>query len=211
MDKTALLDAFQRYLDENDTPEKPEAEQTADLYSLLTEMAALRTEVKTESRQFKTALDDFKSVFENLQTNYSALSDNVARSATEQQRQLREAQRGLLLDMLDLYDRMSAGLGALQSYQPNFWSKRQDKAFIHSLAEGQGMTLRRVAQILERYHVQPIDALGKVLDPHQMRAVDTVSDNAYENGCVVEELRKGFMWENDVLRLAEVKVNKLTG
>jgi molecular chaperone GrpE len=41
-----------------------------------------------------------------------------------------------------------------------------------------------------------------------MRAVEMDSQPHLENGIVTGELRKGFLWEEDVLRLAEVKVNK---
>jgi molecular chaperone GrpE len=61
---------------------------------------------------------------------------------------------------------------------------------------------------LQRYQVLPIDCVGKALDPHTMNAVEIAHDPKVANGTVVEELRKGFLFENEVLRLAEVKVNK---
>jgi molecular chaperone GrpE len=42
-----------------------------------------------------------------------------------------------------------------------------------------------------------------------MSAVEICQDPKLDNGMVVEELRKGFIFEENVLRLAEVKVNKL--
>jgi molecular chaperone GrpE len=42
-----------------------------------------------------------------------------------------------------------------------------------------------------------------------MRAIEIENRNDVENGIVTGEIRKGFMWENEVLRLAEVKVNKI--
>jgi molecular chaperone GrpE len=41
-----------------------------------------------------------------------------------------------------------------------------------------------------------------------MRAVEVESDHQLRNGIVTEELRKGFMWDKELLRIAEVKVNK---
>ncbi len=208
MDKNELLEAFQTYLE--DCEELPLAtESSTDLYTLLTEMASLRTEVKAESRQFKTALDDFKQVFEGLNHSHDAVSSALARSQEEQKKQVMDAQRHILLDLLDVYDRMTAGLEALQHYTPGFFGGKAQKAFIDNVHEGQSMTLRRVTQMLERYHVHPIETLGQPLEPHQMRAVETANNPAYADACVVEEIRKGFLWHQDVLRLAEVKVNKL--
>lgn len=209
MNKNELLSAFQTYLDNTELPETPES--STDLYQLFTEMAALRTEVKAESRQFKTALDDFKQVIEHQQNNNESLSKALERHQAEQQRQVHAVQRDLLLDLLDIYDRMVAGLDALKQYTPGFFSGKHHKDFVDSVREGQSMTLRRMLQVLESHQVHPIEALGKPLDPHLMRAVETVSDPDYENACVVEELRKGFIWQQAVLRLAEVKVNKIHG
>ncbi len=208
MDKNDLLSAFQTYLEGAEWAETQE--EDADLYGLLTEMAALRTEVKAESRQFKNALDDFKQVLEHQQSNYDSLAKNLDSAKTEQQRQVQAAQRDLLLDWLEVYDRMAAGLEVLLHYKAGFWSGKRHKALVESVREGQSMTLRRMTQLLERYHVHPIETVGKVLDPYLMRAVETVNDTRYENACVVEELRTGFIWHQEVLRLAEVKVNKLT-
>ncbi len=208
MDKNQLLDAFQSYLEQAEDSFGEDAQET-DLYSLFTEMAALRNEVKTESRHFKSALDDFKTVINSLQSSHDTLSQNLEQRVAEQNKQHQQIQRNMLMDMLDMYDRLDAGLNALKNYTPGFWGGKQQKTFIEGVREGQSMSLRRVVQNLTRYGVQPIEALGKKLDPHIMRAEETTTDPDYENGCVVEELRKGFLWNGDVLRLAEVKVNKL--
>ena len=71
------------------------------------------------------------------------------------------------------------------------------------------MTLKRFEQLLQRHNVYAIDCVGKLLDPRTMSAVEISHDPKLENGIVVEELRKGFLFEENVLRLAEVKVNKL--
>ena len=71
------------------------------------------------------------------------------------------------------------------------------------------MTLKRFDQLLQRHNVQAIDCIGKLLDPSTMSAVEIDRNPKLENGIVIEELRKGFLFEGNVLRLAEVKVNKL--
>jgi len=207
MDKNQLLQAFQHYLD-SAPPDFEAISQGPDLSTLLAEMADLRNDVKTESRQFKTALEEFRGVFETLQASHDTANRALERSATDCRRQNRELLRGLLLDMLDIYDRMETGLQVLENHTPGFWGRTAHSAFVSSVCEGQGMTLRRFLQVLARYRVQPIEALGLPLNPHTMRAVESASDPAYGNGIVIEELRKGFIWEDDLLRPAEVRVNK---
>ena len=71
------------------------------------------------------------------------------------------------------------------------------------------MTLKRFENLLQRHNVYAIDCMGKLLDPRTMSAVEISHDPKLGNGIVIEELRKGFLFEENVLRLAEVKVNKL--
>lgn len=81
--KESLLERFRAYLDKRpDTVavEPGEANRQTDLYSLFTELAALKTEIRLESRQVKTALDEFRVMFETLQTRQSQLGSELERA-----------------------------------------------------------------------------------------------------------------------------------
>ena len=71
------------------------------------------------------------------------------------------------------------------------------------------MTIKRFDQLLHSYQVRQIDCVGKLFDPLFMSAIEIEHKPKLENGMVTEELRKGFMHKDQVLRLAEVKVNKI--
>ncbi|HEY5139859.1 MAG TPA: nucleotide exchange factor GrpE, partial [Methylococcales bacterium] len=184
-----------------------------DLSTLLSEMAGLRSEVKAESRHFKTTLDTLDNALTTVQTANKALADELAAHSERLQQMRSETLRVLLLDIVDIYDRLSAGFGVLQNYHPVSalfnHSKKQDIRFIKSFKKGQSITLKRFEQLLQRHNVSSIDCIGKLLDPRTMSAVEIDHDPKLDNGIVIDELRKGFLFENHVLRLAEVKVNKL--
>jgi molecular chaperone GrpE len=208
-----LLDQFKHFLEQeqNDLSESP---VYPDLTTLLTEMAGLKAEVKAEARQFKHALDSLADALAASSQDKSRLHDDLSAWAERAEQQKENALRGLLLDIVELYERFGAGLSLLQAYRPAAAlfnrSRTKDVRFIRSFQEGQKITLRRFDQLLQRYHVQPIECLGKTFDPTAMKAVATGSDNHYGNGIVLEELRQGFYYRGQVLRLAEVKVNKVT-
>ncbi|MCP4700730.1 MAG: nucleotide exchange factor GrpE [Gammaproteobacteria bacterium] len=212
-DKETLLEQFRGYLEEYQE-EITEKEQT-DLFSLFSEMAALRNEVKLESRQFKTSLDHFKSGFDGLKSSFDGLhagQDELTRELAQCHGRSRETVRGMLLDFLEVYDRLAEGVTQLNSYTPSsswFRSSKEEVRFIQGMQEGQAMLLRRFDQMLARYQVCAMEALDKPLDPHRMRAVEVDNRPDLENGVVTGELRKGFLWKEEVLRLAEVKVNKV--
>lgn len=205
--KEKLIEQFCAYLD---TYQDSEETQQTDLFSLFTELAALRNEVKLESRQVKNALDMFKSTFETVQSSYEQLNKELEHCRNEQRLQRRDLMRTLLLAFLEVYDRLEAGMAILNSYSPSSWAYfcKREIRLIRGLQEGQAMTLRRLDQLLASYKVHALEVLNKPLDPHCMRVMEVDSQPKLEKGIVTGELRKGFMWEGEILRPAEVKVNK---
>lgn len=209
--KQELLEDFQHYLEQSRL-DLTAADEHPDLSTLLTEMEGLKTEVKAESRQFKSTLDTLSSALTAVQDDNKLLSAELAANTVRLEQQRHEIIRIMLLEIVDLYDRLSASLAVLDGYRPNRTlfkrSENKDVRFIECFKEGQVMTIRRFDQLLRRYQVRTIDCVGKLLDPLTMTAVETGHDPKLETGIVLEELRKGFFFQDQVLRLAEVKVNK---
>lgn len=210
--QSELLDTLQHYLEQTDFAHLTAVDQP-DLAGLFSDLAGLKSEVKAESRQFKATLDTLSEALTTLQTDNQAMAAQLSAVAERMQQQKRDVQRAMLLDIIDIYDRLNEGYRVLQNYKPvnalfNH-SKKQDVRFIKSFGQGQEITLKRFEQWLQRQHVYPIDCAGKPFDAHTMRTLEIGHDATLENGVVVEELRKGFLIEDQVLRLAEVKVNKL--
>jgi Molecular chaperone GrpE (heat shock protein) len=213
--KEALISQFQSYLEQSASETAVDAEQkepadTTDLFSLYTELASLRTEVKQESRQFKNALDQFRSGFETLESSYGRLADDAMRRQTEIKALLRELLRPVFLALVELRDRIEEGLNAVDEFRPSLLGRlaERETRIIAGLREGQAITLRRLDQTLSQYGVRPLETLGHVLDPHTMRAVEVENRLDQANGIVTSEFRKGFLWEEELLRVAEVRVNK---
>ncbi len=209
--KNVLLEEFQQFLQQGTAPGFSPDEQP-DLNTLLIEMAGLKTEVKAESRQFKNTLDTLGTALSAVQEDNKTLSDELYASSKRMQKRQDEAMRTLLLEMVDIYDRLLSSLEVLRNYCPAAAlfrrSRKNDVDFIRQLQKGQNMTVRRYAQLLQRYHVLPVDCIDRQFDPVTMYAVETDCDPERENGIVLEELRKGFLLHGQVLRLAEVRVNK---
>ena len=208
---TQLLEDFQKYLQQSQS-EPFITTQQPDLNTLLSELTALKTEVKAESRQFKNTLDTLSSALDAVKNDNKALIAELAINNEQLAQQQTEIKRTMLLEMVELYDRLSTGTDVLENYQPvnrlfkN--STEKDIKFIKHFKEGQLMTLKRFNKFLQNHQVRVIECVGKLLDPVTMSAVETGENSKLDNGIVLEELRKGFLYQNQILRLAEVKVNK---
>jgi len=220
--KQYLMDEFANLMDQlQDNFHLPlQPDNTVDLFRLFQEMLALKTEVKQESRQFKTALDSFKEVFTLLQHSYDVLSQESIKHRQEQQLNVQTLQREhikpLLLELIELRDRLAQGVAYSKNHSVSWFKKlfkplfQREHALIQSMAAGQEMMLRRLDQLLGNYEVVALPTLHQPFDPVSMRAVAIEALSQYPSGIVVEESRKGFLWQGLVLRTAEVTVNKLT-
>ena len=210
--KQALIDRFRGYLDMVEDGEEPPDDpgETADLFSVLVEMAALRSEVRTESRLVKEALEQFRGVFDSLQASQATLQRELDRARTETRDQGQSALRPLLLDVIDLRDRLVAALTLSAAVRPRWRDRlwRRDRSGVAAWQEGLRMTLRRLDQVLLDRRVVATQLAGLPFDPRLARAIGTAADSAVAEGTVIEEVRAGFLWDDQVLRTAEVIVSK---
>ena len=203
--KDQLVEQFRAYLESNEVT--PETASSIDLFSVFTELVAIRNEVRLEARQFKTALDQFRTAFDFIQDSQKSW---VEETRIRYQRQQQETLRLFLIDCLDIYDRLEAAVSILGNYKPFFWIRfcNHEARVLRGLQEGHAITLRRFMHMLNKYQVYPIEVLHQPFNPHLMQAVENDNQSHLESGLVTGELRKGFRWGNEILRLAEVKVNK---
>jgi molecular chaperone GrpE len=210
--KQALIDRFRGYLDIVEDGEEPPDDpgETADLFSVLVEMAALRSEVRTESRLVKEALEQFRGVFDSLQASQATLQRELDRARTETRDQAQSALRPLLLDVIDLRDRLVAALTLSAVARPRWHDRlwRRDRSGVAAWQEGLRMTLRRLDQVLLERRVVATQLAGLPFDPRLARAIGTAADSSVAEGTVIKEVRAGFLWDDQVLRTAEVIVSK---
>ena len=62
--------------------------------------------------------------------------------------------------------------------------------------------------ILKKNNIYPIDSIGKKLDPNLHQAMMEIEDETKENGTIVQEIQKGFMMKDRLLRPSLVGVAK---
>lgn len=78
----------------------------------------------------------------------------------------------------------------------------QDKA----LAAGVQMIYKQLMGALENLKVTPIEALDQEFDPKLHNAIMHIDDEAYGENVIVEELQKGYLYKEKVIRYSMVKV-----
>jgi molecular chaperone GrpE len=210
--KRILLEQFATYLDgveQDGLPATPATAEETDLFSVFVELSGLRNEVRTQSRLVKEALDQFRGVFDTLQSSHTAMAQELNRSRAESRGQERALLKPLLLELIDIRDRLEAGLkpvGRPRWYERWRFPAKRDAAEVWR--EGQRMTLRRLDRILADRRIVATETVGRPFDPRLATAVATIENPTFAEGTVVEELRPGFLWQEELLRPAEVVVAK---
>jgi molecular chaperone GrpE len=144
---------------------------------------------------------------EALKTERDALQDRLLRTAAEfdnyrkridreRREQADSAATGLLLEILPVVDNLERALQVPAS--PESASYRAGVELIH----------RQLFDLLRKRGVTSIDALGTDFDPRIHQAVSQEASDAHRDGEVMEELQRGYMLGDRLLRPAMVKVAK---
>ena len=72
--------------------------------------------------------------------------------------------------------------------------------------DGMNRIYKQLMTELDNIGVKPIDAVGQEFDPNLHNAVMHVEDDEFGENIVAEELQKGYMYKENVLRHSMVKV-----
>ena len=117
------------------------------------------------------------------------------RTEKEKAQMFEQGQSNVLEKLLPVIDNFERGLAAVPE-------EEKDGAF----ADGMNKIYKQLVKQLEDLGVTPIEAVGKEFDPNLHNAVMQVESQEYESGVVAQELQKGYMFHDTVLRHSMVGV-----
>ena len=93
-------------------------------------------------------------------------------------------------------------LPVIDNFERALKVESQDKNFF----AGVEMIYKQMIGLLEKLHVTPIEAIGKEFDPNLHNAVMHIDDENLGENIVAEELLKGYLYKEKVIRHSLVKV-----
>ena len=181
-----------------------------DLHDLFAELAALRQEIRLQNREQSRAGRELAKAADR----YDAAADLMRRHEDDlgafEQRIAREAENRCLRSVLEVRDALVRGREATVELRerPGGLFRRPPRG-IAGVVEGYEMALRRFDRMLFRFGVRRVPATGHPFDSRTMHAMEIRRIEQVEDGMVVEELLGGFTRDGEVLRLADVAVNRL--
>ena len=176
-----------------DSQVESEAESTggADSASLsTTELTVLRGQLAAKEQEAKENYDRYLRQTAEIE-NYKK------RNARERDDAIRFANEMLLKDLLPVIDNLERAVNHAAGGENG-----------KTLVEGVEMVLKGFIDTLAKIGVSQIDAVGQPFDPSKHEAIAHVVSDVHEPNVVVEELHKGYMFRDRLLRAALVSVAK---
>jgi molecular chaperone GrpE len=93
-------------------------------------------------------------------------------------------------------------LNALDSFELALRNAKADEQTLR----GFELIYKQLLDTMGRFGLKPIEAKGKIFDPHYHQAVSTTPTDEVEENTVLEEMRKGYLLNGRLLRPAMVSV-----
>lgn len=118
----------------------------------------------------------------------------------EREELINYANEKLIKDLLPVIDNFELALKHAGTELNSSW--------LESMKQGVENALKEFLRILEKYGVKQMETVGQVFNPELHHAVSTVETEDMDDNIIVEELRKGYLYKNKLLREPLVAVSK---
>jgi molecular chaperone GrpE len=123
--------------------------------------------------------------------------DNYRKRVNKDREELiKYANEGIIYQLLPVIDNLEMAL------------KHSNDSTSSGLVQGVENTLREFLRTLEKFGLNPIEAVNKPFDPSLHEAMCVIERKDIEENLVVEEFRKGYIFKEKVLRPSLVSVSK---
>ena len=186
------------------TPEKDE------LNTQTTENDYANQDSEDKNLESEKIVDAKLTPEEELET----LKDKLARTFAEMENQRRRLEKerddayeyggySFAKEALNLLDNLERSKAALENDE-----KLKDSDALKKIVEHLDIINNDMLSIFKKNNIEPIKSINEKLDPNLHQAMMEVEDDTKEPGTIVQEIQKGFMMKERLLRPSLVGVSK---
>lgn len=139
----------------------------------------------------KPAEPDWKDQYARLLADFDNFKKRTARDREDT---YRYAEAEILRDILPTVDNLALALGNAKDKESDF-------------VKGVQLVYDTFLKALKEHGAEPFDSVGEALDPERMDAIATLPSEDVEEGKVSNEVKRGWMLKEKLLRAAQVVVS----
>ena len=187
-----------------------EKEKTEDQINPNTEETAQKQEAKEDFPenvekiiQDKTPEEKIADLEEKIVRQYAEMENQRRRYEKEKDDAFEYGGFAFAKETLNLIDNLERSKVTLQNDEELKNTKGFEKIISHL-----DIIYNDMISILKKNNILPIEAIGKKLDPNLHQAMMEIEDEKKESGIILQEIQKGFMMKDRLLRPSLVGVSK---
>ena len=162
--------------------------------------------VKTPENKDLKPEDKIKELEDKLARAYAEIENQRRRFEKEKDDAFDYGGFSLARETLNLVDNLERSKFALESDE-----KLKNSETLKKTVEHLNVIQKDMISILKKNNIEEINSIDQKLDPNLHQAMMEVDDNNKEPGTVVQEIQKGFMMKDRLLRPSLVAVSKKSG
>lgn len=170
--------------------EKAEAEKPVET-GATDEEAGRETSEEEPKAAEKPAEPDWKDLYARLRADFDNFKKRTARDREDT---YRFAEADILRDILPTVDNLALALGSAKNPEDEF-------------VKGVQLVYDTLLKALKDHGAEPFDSVGNELDPEKMEAIATLPSDKVEEGKVSNEVKRGWLLREKLLRAAQVVVS----
>jgi molecular chaperone GrpE len=153
--------------------------------------------------QDKTPEEKIADLEEKIVRQYAEMENQRRRYEKEKDDAFEYGGFAFAKETLNLIDNLERSKVTLQNDEELKNSKGFEKIISHL-----DIIYKDMISILKKNNIFPIEAIGKKLDPNLHQAMMEIEDEQKESGIILQEIQKGFMMKDRLLRPSLVGVSK---
>jgi len=171
---------------------------------------------KPDQKNNKTEEDNAKKKEFSPEEKIKDLEDKLARAYAEMENQRRRFEKekedafeyggfSFAREALNLIDNLERSKISLESD-----NDLKDTEALKKILEHLNIVNKDMVSILKKNNIEPIKSISEKLNPNIHQAMMEIEDNNKEAGTIVQEIQKGFMMKDRLLRPSLVGVSTKT-
>jgi len=161
------------------------------------EVVAVEDEAETLQDKLTQALDETKAHQEQYLRTLAEMENLRKRTQRDKEELAKYANESILREILPVIDNLERAVEHAEQ------AENDDGLF-----EGVQMTLTQFGQLLSKFGVEPVDAVGQPFDPAYHQAMGQMESAEHPVNTVVQQMQKGYQLNKRLLRPAFVMLAK---
>ena len=170
-------------------------------------------EIKAEKEAKEQISDKEESVDEKLKATEEKLLRTMAEMENQRRRFEKERQEAFEFggynfakESLSLLDNIDRAVSSFKSDE-----NLKENKDLNKIIDGIEIVKKDLVSIFKKNGVEPIECMKKKFDPNFHQAMLEIEDDSQEVGTIVQEIQKGYMMKERLLRPSLVGVTKKRG